>query len=98
MDPLARVFQAVRIEVNEELTGLEDFFLRLFRLIKPGARVAVISFHSLEDRIAKTVLKTAKSEGIMEILTKKPVIAADDEMKANPRARSAKLRVGRRRE
>jgi 16S rRNA (cytosine1402-N4)-methyltransferase len=95
MDPLARVFQAIRIEVNHELTGLEEFFLNLFDRMKPGAATAIISFHSLEDRIAKSVLRKAKEKGIMKILTKKPVTAGEEEMAANPRARSAKLRAGK---
>ncbi|MCP5106983.1 MAG: 16S rRNA (cytosine(1402)-N(4))-methyltransferase RsmH, partial [bacterium] len=94
MDPLARVFQAVRIEVNRELAGLEEFFSALFNKMKPRARVAVISFHSLEDRLVKSALKKAKESGIMKTLTKKPVTAAEVEMEENPRARSAKLRVG----
>lgn len=96
MDPLARVFQAIRIEVNRELSGLEEFFSTLFYKMKPGSRVAVISFHSLEDRIVKTALKEAKGNNIIKIITKKPVTAEDFEMKTNPRARSAKLRVGER--
>jgi 16S rRNA (cytosine1402-N4)-methyltransferase len=96
MDPLARVFQAVRIEVNRELSGLEEFFLRLFNKMKPGSRVAVISFHSLEDRVVKSVLKHAKENNIMETLTRKPILPASFETETNPRARSAKLRVGER--
>jgi len=96
MDPLARVFQAIRIEVNGELAGLEEFFSTLFTKMKPGSRAAVISFHSLEDRIVKSVLKEAKENNLIKILTKKPVTASDDEKKTNPRARSAKLRVGER--
>jgi len=96
MDPLARVFQAIRIEVNQELTGLEEFFLGLFSRMKPGARVVIISFHSLEDRIVKSALKKARDSNIMKILTKKPVTAGEDEKKRNPRARSAKLRAGER--
>jgi 16S rRNA (cytosine1402-N4)-methyltransferase len=96
MDPLARVFQAIRIEVNQELTGLGDFFPELFNRMKPGARVVFISFHSLEDRIVKLALKKARDNSIMKILTKKPVTAGEDEKKRNPRARSAKLRAGAR--
>jgi len=96
MDPLARIFQAIRIEVNQELIGLEEFFLGLFYKMKPGARVVIISFHSLEDRIAKSALKKAKENNIIKILTKKPVTAGKDEKKRNPRARSAKLRAGER--
>jgi 16S rRNA (cytosine1402-N4)-methyltransferase len=93
MDPLSRIFQAIRIEVNQELTGLETFFLTLFNHMKPGSRIVIISFHSLEDRIVKTVLKTAKEKNLVKILTKKPLMASEEEIKANPRARSAKLRA-----
>lgn len=96
MDPLARVFQAIRIEVNRELAGLEEFFNDLFNMMKPGARVVIISFHSLEDRIVKTTLKRARDKGIMEILTSKPITARESEVKMNPRSRSAKLRAGER--
>lgn len=96
MDPLARVFQALRIEVNQELAGLQDFFWHLFARMKPGARVVIISFHSLEDRIAKTVFKQGQKKGIMTILTGKPATASTTEIKANPRARSAKLRAAER--
>jgi 16S rRNA (cytosine1402-N4)-methyltransferase len=93
MDPLSRIFQAVRIEVNQELTGLETFFLTIFNHMKPGSRIVIISFHSLEDRITKTALKTAKEKNLVKILTKKPLMASEEEIKVNPRARSAKLRA-----
>jgi 16S rRNA (cytosine1402-N4)-methyltransferase len=96
MDPLARVFQALRIEVNQELAGLPDFFLELFGRMKPGARVVIISFHSLEDRIAKTVFKQGQKKGMMTILTGKPITASAAELRANPRSRSAKLRAAER--
>lgn len=94
MDPLARVFQAVRIEVNRELSGLEEFFAHLLPKMKPGSRLAVISFHSLEDRVVKSVLKQAKENNTMETLTRKPILPSSPETETNPRARSAKLRVG----
>ena len=93
MDPLSRIFQAIRIEVNQELTGLETFFLTLFNHMKPGSRILIISFHSLEDRIVKTALNKAKEENLVKILTKKPLMASEEEIKVNPRARSAKLRA-----
>jgi 16S rRNA (cytosine1402-N4)-methyltransferase len=93
MDPLSRIFQAIRIEVNQELTDLGTFFLNLFNHMKPGSRIVIISFHSLEDRIAKTALKTAKENNLIKILTKKPLMASEEEIKTNPRARSAKLRA-----
>jgi 16S rRNA (cytosine1402-N4)-methyltransferase len=93
MDPLSRIFQAIRIEVNRELTGLDTYFQALIKKMKPGARIVIISFHSLEDRIVKSVFKKAREEGGLTILTRKPVIAAREEIQANPRARSAKLRA-----
>ncbi len=96
MDPLARVFQAVRIEVNKELENLETFLLKLIDIMKKGARIVIISFHSLEDRISKNLLRKAKTENKLVVLTKKPVIASEKESRENPRARSAKLRAGER--
>jgi 16S rRNA (cytosine1402-N4)-methyltransferase len=93
MDPLARVFQAVRIEVNQELTGLEAFFSKLVHSVKPGSRIVIISFHSLEDKIVKSVFKTAKQDHLIKLLTKKPLAAKKDELQMNIRARSAKLRA-----
>lgn len=93
MDPLARVFQAIRIEVNRELTGLKPFFQRLIDAMKPGARIVSIAFHSLEDRIAKSVLKTAREGGLIKLLIPKPLTAGDQELSTNPRARSARLRA-----
>lgn len=93
MDPLSRIFQAIRIEVNQELTGLETFFFTIFNHMKPGSRIVIISFHSLEDRITKTALKRSKEKNLIKILTKKPLMASEEEIKANPRARSAKLRA-----
>lgn len=93
MDPLARVFQAIRIEVNRELDGLERFFIELIGSMKPGSRIVIISFHSLEDRIVKSVFKQARESRAVEILTRKPVTPGEEEAKANLRARSAKLRA-----
>ncbi len=95
MDPLSRIFQALRIEVNGELDNLESFFSNLITQLKPGARLLVISFHSLEDRIAKTAMKKGAKEKLVEILTKKPIEAGEIEKKDNARSRSAKLRVCR---
>ncbi len=93
MDPLARFFQALRIEVNQELAGLEEFFQKLFTRVKPGARIVIISFHSLEDRIAKAAIKNAQEHKLVNVLTKKPIIPLAAEIKYNIRARSAKLRA-----
>lgn len=94
IDPATRTFQALRIAVNDELKWLESALRRLPGLLKPGGRLAVISFHSLEDRRVKTALR---DDDRLDVVTKKPVTAADDELDANPRARSAKLRVAQRR-
>ncbi len=96
MDPLARVFQAIRIEVNRELSELGEFFLKLSQEMKKGSRIAVISFHSLEDRIVKRSFKKAAELGLLKIITKKPIAPSQEEKDKNPRSRSAKLRVGER--
>jgi 16S rRNA (cytosine1402-N4)-methyltransferase len=99
--PAAKVFQALRIEVNQELQGLGELLEQAIRLTSPGARIAVISFHSLEDRIVKhTLARLARLDdgpGLIEILTKKPVTATDEELARNSRARSAKLRAAEKR-
>lgn len=86
----AKIFQALRIAVNNELTKLETAIPQAVSLLKPGGRVAIISFHSLEDRIVKN---TFKANHLLKIITKKPLIPAEREIKANPRSRSAKLRI-----
>jgi len=88
--PATRVFQALRIAVNDELENLEKVLPQAIEILQPGGRLAVISFHSLEDRIVKHFFK--KSKGI-DIITKKPITPTVEELKDNPRARSAKLRV-----
>lgn len=90
--PATRVFQALRIAVNMELEVLESTLPQALDVLAPGGRLAVISFHSLEDRIVKHIFK-GQSKKEFTIITKKPVIATDAEREANPRARSAKLRV-----
>ncbi len=93
IDPATRTFQALRILVNDELGSLENA-LRMFpSVLAPGSRVAVISFHSLEDRIVKT---TFRDDPRYEPLTRKPLVASETEVQTNPRARSAKLRVAQR--
>lgn len=109
--PAKRVFQAIRIEVNGELDGLEESVTLLARRLKKGGRIAVITFHSLEDRAVKNAFRQMSLSctcppdfpvcvcgkvSEVKILTNKPVTASDDELKENPRAESAKLRVAER--
>jgi 16S rRNA (cytosine1402-N4)-methyltransferase len=106
--PATRTFQALRIAVNDELSELERALPQAVGLLKPGGRLAVISFHSLEDRIVKQFMKreavdcicppeqpvcTCEHVATVRIITRKPTEATDDEVAANPRARSAKLRI-----
>jgi len=92
-DLLAVVFQSLRIEVNKELENLEIALRTIPEVLKPGGRLAIISFHSLEDRLVKQFFK---SDQRLKVITKKPVVPSYQEIKKNPRARSAKLRVGER--
>lgn len=102
----AQVFQALRIEVNEELTALRELLQQVPLLLKPGGRVAIITFHSLEDRLVKNFFRRGSFEEAEEnpftmqkevnelkVITKKPVTPGENELKQNPRSRSAKLRV-----
>jgi len=91
--PAMRVFQALRIRVNRELAALEETLPQAFRALKRGGRLAVISFHSLEDRIVKQTFREWLKRGEARVLTPKPVRATEEEMRRNPRSRSAKLRV-----
>nr|MBP8245218.1 16S rRNA (cytosine(1402)-N(4))-methyltransferase RsmH [Chitinophagaceae bacterium] len=102
----AQVFQALRIEVNDELGALKELLQQIPSLLKPGGRVAIITFHSLEDRLVKNFFRrgsfdepeenpfiNTETKNELRIITKKPVTATAEEMKRNPRSRSAKLRV-----
>jgi 16S rRNA (cytosine1402-N4)-methyltransferase len=91
--PATRTFQALRIFVNRELDDLRTLVDAAPRILKPGGRVVVISFHSLEDRIVKDAFREAAQQGSMRLLTKKPLTATEEEGDRNPRARSAKLRA-----
>ncbi len=91
--PATRTFQALRIFVNRELDDLRALLEAAPRIMKPGGRVVIISFHSLEDRIVKDAFREGAKQGQYKMLTKKPVTATDEESDRNPRARSAKLRA-----
>ena len=106
--PATRVFQALRIEVNHELLNFENTLLKVINLLDVGAIISLLSFHSLEDRLAKRTLKLYSScrcdnyapvctcgGKMLEIVNKKPIVASDEELKINPPSRSAKLRVAK---
>lgn len=106
---LAQVFQALRIEVNDEMGALKEMLEQLPAVLKPGGRAAVITFHSLEDRLVKNFFRNGtfdeqqensflpdERKNKLKIITKKPIIAGEEEVKRNPRSRSAKLRVAER--
>lgn len=109
--PATQVFQALRIAVNEEIQQLERFLATGYELLRPGGRMAIIAFHSLEDRLVKNAFRKWSRACICpprvlrcqcgwsqktKLLTKKPIVPSDDEVRANPRARSAKLRAAER--
>jgi 16S rRNA (cytosine1402-N4)-methyltransferase len=91
--PAARTFQALRIFVNDELGSVEEGIRKTIRYLRPGARICVISFHSLEDRIVKNIYREMAKSGVLAVINKKPIRPGRDEVRENPRSRSAKLRV-----
>ena len=93
IDPATRTFQAIRIWVNRELDGLDGFLARAAGRLAPDGRLAVITFHSLEDRIVKHTLRALQASGAITIRTKRPQVPSEAEIARNPRARSAKLRA-----
>jgi 16S rRNA (cytosine1402-N4)-methyltransferase len=93
IDPATRTFQAFRIYANGELENLKTLLKNLENILKPGGRVAIISFHSVEDGIVKRAFQSLAKEGKIEIITKKPVAASREEIRENPRSRSAKIRA-----
>ena len=102
---LAKVFQALRIEVNQEMEALKEMLYSAAEILKPGGRLSVITYHSLEDRMVKNIMKTGNIEGKAEqdffgnlktpfkIINNKVIVPSDEEVEANPRSRSAKLRI-----
>jgi len=91
--PATRTFQALRIFVNHELDDLRELLNVAPQVLRPGGRIVIISFHSLEDRIVKDAFRDGVKQGIYRVLTKKPVTASQEEVDRNPRSRSAKLRA-----
>jgi len=96
IDPATRTFQAIRIAVNDELAALEEGIKKAVSWLAPGGRIAVISFHSLEDRIAKNLFRGYAALGVLKVITKKPLRPENGEIAANPRARSGRLRIAER--
>lgn len=104
---LAQVFQALRIEVNDEIDTLKKMLTQALEVLKPGGRLVVMSYHSLEDRLVKNFMRSGNFEGEQvkdfygninrpfELVTKKPIVPGEEEIKRNPRARSAKLRIAK---
>lgn len=102
---LAKVFQALRIEVNQEMTALKEMLLAAISLLKPGGRLSVITYHSLEDRMVKNIMKTGNIEGKLrqdffgrietpfKLVNNKVIVPDEEELERNPRSRSAKLRI-----
>lgn len=95
---LAKAYQALRIEVNNELPALEGFLNQSIPLLRPGGRLVVIAYHSLEDKMVKHFIRNAALEGRLEPITKKPVVPSEEETSQNTRARSAKLRAAEKKE
>lgn len=93
INPATKTFQALRITVNDEINALKDGIEKGFNALASGGRMAVVSFHSTEDRIVKNFMRDRKKEGEAILVTKKPITANREEVKENPRSRSAKLRV-----
>lgn len=94
--PATRTFQALRVFVNQEMDELRGLLEAAPRILKPGGRLVIISFHSLEDRIVKDAIRDGAKQGLYRFLTKKPVTATEEEIDRNPRSRSAKLRAAER--
>lgn len=106
---MAKLFQALRIEVNQEMIALKEMLNSASEVLKPGGRIAIITYHSLEDRIVKNVMKSGNIEGKVEkdffghitapfkLINNKVIVPSNDEQERNPRSRSAKLRIAEKR-
>jgi 16S rRNA (cytosine1402-N4)-methyltransferase len=93
IDPATRTFMALRMAVNDEVGNLSRLLEQAPKFLKPGGRLAIISFHSVEDRLVKQAFRSAEQTGLLKVVTKKPLTPAPEELAKNPRSRSAKLRV-----
>jgi 16S rRNA (cytosine1402-N4)-methyltransferase len=93
IDPATRTFMALRMAVNQEVENLTGLLEQAPRFLTPGGRLAIVSFHSVEDRLVKQAFRSAEQTGLLTVLTPKPISPSSDEIAANPRSRSAKLRV-----
>jgi 16S rRNA (cytosine1402-N4)-methyltransferase len=93
IDPATRTFMALRMAVNDETGNLSRLLEQAPKFLKSGGRLAIISFHSVEDRLVKQAFRSAEQTGFLKVITKRPLIPADEELARNPRSRSAKLRV-----
>jgi 16S rRNA (cytosine1402-N4)-methyltransferase len=96
IDPATRTFMALRMAVNDEVGNLERLLEQAPKFLKPGGRLAIISFHSVEDRLVKQAFRSAEQTGLLKVITKRPITATEEELSRNPRSRSAKLRVAER--
>lgn len=93
INPATKTFQALRITVNDEIESLKEGLRKSFEILNAGGRVGVISFHSLEDRVVKQFFREKEDSGVGRRITKKPILPAEEEIRENPRSRSAKLRI-----
>ncbi len=93
IDPATRTFQALRIWVNDELAGIETFLPAAVAALGSGGRLAILAFHSLEDRLVKHTFRRFAADGVVTLVTRRPIVPGDPEVARNPRARSARLRV-----
>lgn len=96
LHPAVRTFQALRIYVNDEVTAAEEGIKKTIDYLKPSGRICVIAFHSIEDRVVKNIFRDRARDRQLKILTKKPIVPEEEEVRSNPRSRSAKLRAAER--